>query len=392
MIVVSLTSHPARIGNIPAVVDSLLRQTVKPDVILLNLARTQFDYDKVPDCVPSCVHVNWVPEDTRVWKKFLPAFDLYPNAYVINVDDDYVYPEWMIEDFMQSYQGAPVSGNRCNNYGMPCHCGCASMTRMQHFGRYIEDMKKKALQEKCKSSDMAYTYFAKLNGFTYTRTHGDYSGKKLQPLNQAEAYSVDPSRNVVETYKYLSVRYPMPCNRPKVWYTIAWDNTKNIGQYYNAFANLVPRGEWIAFVDGDTIFTTPDYGRIIEDTIAAHPEAEAFTCVTNRVGCKWQIALEADIQCDDMREHRNLGERIARTYGTDIRDVTNEPLFSGLFLLIKKSLWQKIGAAAPFGMLGVDNDIHKHIRAVGARLYLMKGLYLYHWYRGGNKADKAHLL
>lgn len=390
MIVVSLTTHPARVENIPSVVASLHRQTVKPDVILLNLAEDQFA--DVPACIPEGVTVNWVPKDTKVWKKFLPAFDLYPDAYVINIDDDYSYPPGMIEDFITSYHGNPVSGNRVTNYGMACHCGCASLTRREHFGKYIKQLNDQKLQKACPSSDMAYTFFAKMNGFDYDRTKEDYAGRKLSPLNQADPYSINPSQNVVNTYKYLSEKYGIPESKPVIYYTIAWDNTKNIGRYYNAFTDIVPDDAWIAFVDGDTIFTTSDYGRIIEDTIAAHPEAEAFTCVTNRVGCQWQIALDADIYSDDMREHRAIGERIARQYRTDVRDVTDQSLFSGLFLLIKKSLWKKIGGAAPYGMLGVDNDIHKHIRAVGSRLYLMKGLYLYHWYRGGNKNDTHHLL
>ena len=177
----------------------------------------------------------------------------------------------------------------------------------------------------------------------------------------------------------------------KVFYFVPWSSDKNIGVSYNECAILCPDDAYICFMDADTIPCIPNYGKLIEDVIERYPDVDAFTCSTNRVARMWQIAKGVDWQNDDMRYHRKIGEIRYNKFGSTCRDVTDYQYFSGLFLVIKKSAWDKIGGAADHGMLGVDNDIHRKLQENGMKLYQMLGLYLYHWYRGGNKRDTSHL-
>jgi GT2 family glycosyltransferase len=180
-----------------------------------------------------------------------------------------------------------------------------------------------------------------------------------------------------------------------IYYTIPFDSGKNIGRYYNSFMDNLNDDEWGCFVDADTIFTTYDYGNIIEEAVKRYPEAGAFTCYTNRVACLWQIAPGVDVASNDMLYHRNFGESIRSKYGSSCIDVTKKPrleVMSGFFFMIKKSVWNKIGKFPEKGMLGIDNALHWNIQAANEKLYLIQGLYLYHWYRNGNKRDKKHLL
>lgn len=180
---------------------------------------------------------------------------------------------------------------------------------------------------------------------------------------------------------------------PKVYYNIPWSSEKNLGKAYNEFAALVPEDGWICFMDADTMPTTPDYGRIIESIIVQHPDVEAFTCATNRVSCKWQIAKGSDWYNDDMRYQRIFGANQFERYGCAVEDVTDKKQkMSGHFLCIKKSLWTAIGGVAEGGMLGIDNDLHRRIQDSGHKLYIAPGLYLYHWYRGGNRRYVQHLI
>lgn len=179
--------------------------------------------------------------------------------------------------------------------------------------------------------------------------------------------------------------------RVPIYYGVPYDSGKNLGMAYNFFADRVPDNAWLCLMDADTMPTTPDYGTLIEDIILAHPEVSAFTAMTNRVNCPWQV-YEAAWNSDDMVFHRNLGKQIKEHWGTQVADVTYaKHLMSGFFLCIKKSLWNEIGGAREHGMLGVDNNIHRRIRDVGDQLWLAKGLYFYHWYRGGNRHDTSHL-
>ena len=179
---------------------------------------------------------------------------------------------------------------------------------------------------------------------------------------------------------------------PQVFYNIPWSSEKNIGKAYNEFAAIVPDDAWLCFMDADTLPTTFDYGHIIEQIILQNPQVEVFTCSTNRVACKWQIAKGSDWYNDDIRFHRVFGANQFEKYGCAVEDVTDKtPLMSGHFICIKKSLWKELGGVAEGGMLGIDNDLHNRIKAGGHRLYIAPGLYLYHWYRGGNRRYTLHL-
>jgi GT2 family glycosyltransferase len=178
-----------------------------------------------------------------------------------------------------------------------------------------------------------------------------------------------------------------------IYYSIPWSNEKSIGKYYNDFMNILPEEtDFACFVDGDTIFTTPNYGLIIEKVVNENPEIGCFTCYTNRIGCRWQIAPGVDSDSNDMEYHRDFGKNLQIIFSTDCVDVTNEELMSGVMILIKKSLWRKIGKFKEDKMLGIDNDLHIKIKNINEKIFLMKGMYLYHWYRWPNPKNKSHLI
>ena len=180
-----------------------------------------------------------------------------------------------------------------------------------------------------------------------------------------------------------------------VFYFSPWSSTKQIGKSYNQCMELLPHDhDWACFTDGDTLFTTYDYGKQIEEVIAAHPTCRAFTAYTNRVGCKWQVAPGSNWENDDMEWHRAFGLKLQQENRTKILDysrVSREHVMSGFLILIRKDLWRQLGGFREEGMLGVDNDLHYKIMRHREKFYLMTGVYLYHWYRGGG-TDKSHLL
>lgn len=178
--------------------------------------------------------------------------------------------------------------------------------------------------------------------------------------------------------------------KPRIYYSTPYSSEKDLGKAYNEFAALVPVDAWLCLMDADTMPTVPDYGWLIEQVIINNPHVEAFTATTNRVKCKWQLA-DVDWTNDNMQYHRVKGYELALLHGSKVEDVTKLHVFSGFFLCIKKSLWDKIGGAKEGAILGVDNNLHRRIRNAGARLYCARGLYFYHWYRGGNINDTSHL-
>lgn len=399
-VIISCTSYGDRMKNLRHVFNSILSQSVKPYKIVLNLAHGEI----IPDVLNELIErnkedilVNRV-EDTHVWKKFLPTFELFPDDLIICIDDDFIYPTGMIEDFVATYKanpGKPVSGNRVVIHGLQCHCGCASLVKKEFF-EGIEITPE--MRQYCHSSDYAYTWLLAQKGIFYQRTKNEYF-RNMTELRHKGAWTTSSNikDSISNTLSWLETHCEMTLDVRKrksmrVYYNVPWSSNKNIGAAYNDFAALVPDDAWICFMDADTIPTTTFYGKIIEDIISDNPKVKAFTCVTNRIGCPWQLAEGADWSNDDMRYHRDFGQAQYDKYGTRVFDMTNmsHPM-SGLFMCIHKSVWKKIKGASEKGMLGIDQDIHKRIKAAGEHVFIAKGLYMYHWYRGGDKKDKSHL-
>ena len=180
-----------------------------------------------------------------------------------------------------------------------------------------------------------------------------------------------------------------------IYYSIPWNTEKNIGVYYNQMMKLVDEDDYVCFIDGDATFTTTFFGKQLEDIVSKYKECEFFTCVTNRVGCSWQVS--GDLPSNNIEEHRKYGKILYDDFYdsvTQIQDQVNA--LSGVLILISKKLWKDIGGFKEDGMLGIDNDFYFKALSQNRIIYRMDGVYLYHWYRGGDmsrsKESKMHLL
>ena len=112
-IIVSLTSFPLRVGRLWIVIESLLRQTKKPDEIILWLSRTQFPNElmdlpqKLLKQMECGLDIRFVDEDIRSYKKFYYVFQEYPDDIIVTADDDIMYPDYMIADLYETYKQNP---------------------------------------------------------------------------------------------------------------------------------------------------------------------------------------------------------------------------------------------------------------------------------------------
>ena len=95
-IIVSLTTFPARIGKVWLVIETLLRQTKKPDRIVLWLSKEQFaSLDRLPKRLLRmqqrglCIELR--EGDIRSHKKYYYALKEYPEDCLVTVDDDILY-------------------------------------------------------------------------------------------------------------------------------------------------------------------------------------------------------------------------------------------------------------------------------------------------------------
>lgn len=112
-IVVSLTSFPARINRVWLTIESLMRQTTKPDVIILWLGEDQFKgIDSLPKSLKKLQKRGLTIEfceDIKPHTKYYYAFQKFRDDLIITVDDDIFYPNWMIEGLMELHEKFPTS-------------------------------------------------------------------------------------------------------------------------------------------------------------------------------------------------------------------------------------------------------------------------------------------
>jgi hypothetical protein len=111
-IIVSLTTYPKRIGTIWLTIETLLRQSMKPDEIILWLADTQFPNgladlpEKLLRLQKRGLTIRFC-EDLRSHKKYYHALLEYPHDLVVLADDDMFYPRDTIRKLMKMHRKWP---------------------------------------------------------------------------------------------------------------------------------------------------------------------------------------------------------------------------------------------------------------------------------------------
>lgn len=122
-IVVSLTSFDQRIDNLHICIESLFQQSLKADKIVLWLSRKNFTNKKLPENIIRLqargLSVEWVDDDIGPYKKIIYSLQAYPDALIITVDDDVLYPSDTIDMLYQSYLERPTAIHCHRAYTMP---------------------------------------------------------------------------------------------------------------------------------------------------------------------------------------------------------------------------------------------------------------------------------
>lgn len=149
---------------------------------------------------------------------------------------------------------------------------------------------------------------------------------------------------------------------------------KNLGRAYNEAMELLPEDSWAVMMDHDAMPTTPHWYAQIAEAIAFLPDAGAFVAMTNRIASPWQRC--GDQKENDISKHRKFGEgrRSVRT----LLDISNTKGFGGVMFAFSKAVWREVGGFA-HGLGCVDHSLHFGLQRIGRKVYLIEGLYVYHW-------------
>lgn len=218
MIIVSMTSWKKRLNNIPTILDSIFKQTMLPDKIIINLSVDEFPKkeNELPKALieyikkHEIIEIYWVDGvNTKQWKKFIPTMQRFPDDWIVCIDDDKIYQDKLIETLWRKhceYPNNPICGGTCIYHGFKCHAGPCSLVNL----RFYEGMENYLCDEiyKMHSSDLFFTYLATKNGYPYVYCGYDFErrGKKF---NEFEPMHLEKSVvNKLDTmWKYLERKY-----------------------------------------------------------------------------------------------------------------------------------------------------------------------------------------
>lgn len=106
-LIVSLTSIPSRVDDIWVALESVFRQSVKPDRIILWLGEDEFKDVELPQSLLDMQNRGLeicFCKDIGPYTKVIYTLEKYPNDFIITVDDDIVYAESMIKTLLRAYK------------------------------------------------------------------------------------------------------------------------------------------------------------------------------------------------------------------------------------------------------------------------------------------------
>lgn len=107
-LIVSLTTFPKRIDTVHLTINTLLRQRLKPDKLVLWLAEEQFPKrerelpKKLLKLKDLGLSIEWC-EDLKSYKKLIPSLKKYPEDIIVTADDDLYYEEDWLESLYNAY-------------------------------------------------------------------------------------------------------------------------------------------------------------------------------------------------------------------------------------------------------------------------------------------------
>jgi len=119
LLIVSLTSFPARIENLWMVIESIFLQEKKPDRIILWLSKENFSsLDQLPNRLLNQMkrglEIKLRDDDLKSHKKYFYALQEYPHDIVVTLDDDVIYNSKVLKTLWDLHLEFPNSVT-CNN-------------------------------------------------------------------------------------------------------------------------------------------------------------------------------------------------------------------------------------------------------------------------------------
>lgn len=182
-----------------------------------------------------------------------------------------------------------------------------------------------------------------------------------------------------------------------IYFFTPYSFEKKLFEAYDTYMNLLPNeNDWACFLDGDTLFFENNFGHQIQEHINRYPDTGIFTSYASRSSYHFMVPKGTNQESDSIIYHRNRSKEIYDQLHGKVKEINDH--ISGHMLCIKKSTWalirpQLLKVCDGANLLGVDTQISNQILGIGLKIRLIRGIYLFHYYRlVEGKGYKQHLM
>ena len=160
---------------------------------------------------------------------------------------------------------------------------------------------------------------------------------------------------------------------------------KNFGKCINDIIKHLPEDSWICLRDIDTMPLDHRKFFLQCEQLAENNKADIISCMTNRIGIKYQQHNEEISRDFDILHHIKIAKELYNEFGLEVEFIDQRRTLAGFFMLFSKKTWLKVGRFKE-GAIQIDGAFVDYIFSIeakkrGLRLGIAKGLYIFHLYR-----------
>lgn len=163
---------------------------------------------------------------------------------------------------------------------------------------------------------------------------------------------------------------------PHVYYFQPFAVNGNLGQAYNDCEYGLDDEDYLCILDQDVCFLDYRQKKWIAETIDKNKEYDVFTCMTNRLSGGPQVVTTLYDQ-PNIIMHKKRVLLQWKTYGTSVMTPTQPT--AGLFMVMKARVLRAV--MFKNGLMYLDTDFYNRATEMGFKFGIMRGIYLYHYYR-----------
>lgn len=109
-LIVSLTTFGKRLQSVSTTIESIMQGSVKPNRIVLWLDKTPENMElpvTIKKQMARGLEVYYTDENIRSYTKLIPTLKMYPDAYIVTIDDDLIYDYNLVENLLRETKKWP---------------------------------------------------------------------------------------------------------------------------------------------------------------------------------------------------------------------------------------------------------------------------------------------